>query len=1193
MIKKKSHKHFFVIYFLLFYSYLPCANALIININAEKNTTTSPVVEYFNSGVYTVMPIGKNDGGNYNAWNTWNWGEVNLPNVGWMNTYWFQIDQQEIVSISDGKKYGTDTEALSNAVSTSFTITSTSEPVKVKFFIVDGPNMYWDNVGGMSLKIDDLSNHKPNKPSSGSPLNKLNNVPINTIVEWEGGDPDPEDTITYTINLSSDPRPLYIDISTSNSYSPAILDYATTYFWQIVAEDNHGAITEGPIWQFTTIQNNPPDKPTNINTNNEQIFPPGQIALELNEFSDTENDNHFKTYWKVRKAGFYYQCKGAYSDYCYTATTGNPTELTQYTFTNLEPGMKYFWMAAFEDDYSTGNITWSDEYSFIIGNSTIESPGKISASIEKNQFMMVSFTQWPNNSNATNLFGNKIGSNYENDFRIGTYDTLNSSYIEYNNNLTIKPGISYWFLARTGLDVQIEGVSVSLNYDIDIPINYNSTNNDGWNMIGCPNKANYQWGNIEVIQYNDDSTIISGPFSISDSTNQNIIETLIDRNIWYWQNGNYIEETNPDFVLEFYKGYWVKSKAENVYLRFSKNHHVKRSHSKSLLTKQLYQHPIFVKGKNLIKLNKAYASANEPPPPPMRSFGEKPITVDSSGACFMSIISNSMIKNAYVNIATFIDHLLNSLAISITLLIISVYFLLTHFQWFRNNFFMKKTFILLLFVSIFLLTPSLTKEIKAEDNNGQNYYDEGRFYLKKKDFAKAKEYLKSAVKISPTNPFYNYYLGKLHLESKNLKLASTYLEKAWEKNKNIHGYGLKYDIALLRFYEKKYSKASKIFLEIIQNTQFDVRHILSSYYAGICLFKEKEYKKAARYLQDATDLNQKLKISSYYYIGICNLKLGFIKESIDRFEYVKKNAKNYGLINLERYASKWLYLVEQKQKILKPYRLLCKLIYQYDDNIFLDPEDEDIYSDKNDFSTVGFFSFDYKMSIKESNQVNLGYSHYQSWYSDHSKFNMTGSILDFNTSIKYRNFYFTFIYMPSFFWIDNESYLNRHSFIPQMKWRLSDNLLTIFSISHCLNNNSIDDKRDGNTSDIFAAIYSNLPEYDILLFGKLGYESNSAEHNDYEYDNVKIESGASMPVFDNINLKYSIMYINKSFKHSDITYRTKRKDNKFEILFNVSYQYYNDWVRFNSIFQHIENNSNINKFEYNKNTFSFSIAVDF
>jgi hypothetical protein len=41
---------------------------------------------------------------------------------------------------------------------------------------------------------------------------------------------------------------------------PGVLKYNTTYYWKVVARDNHGATTEGSIWNFTTEENLPPNK---------------------------------------------------------------------------------------------------------------------------------------------------------------------------------------------------------------------------------------------------------------------------------------------------------------------------------------------------------------------------------------------------------------------------------------------------------------------------------------------------------------------------------------------------------------------------------------------------------------------------------------------------------------------------------------------------------------------------------------------------------------------------------------------------------------------------------------------------------------------------------------------------------------------------------------------------------------------
>jgi hypothetical protein len=59
-------------------------------------------------------------------------------------------------------------------------------------------------------------------------------------------------------------------------YDLGTLDYLTTYYWKIIAWDNYGASTEGPLWSFTTKANSPPvfgtPSPTNGSTDNPLNF---------------------------------------------------------------------------------------------------------------------------------------------------------------------------------------------------------------------------------------------------------------------------------------------------------------------------------------------------------------------------------------------------------------------------------------------------------------------------------------------------------------------------------------------------------------------------------------------------------------------------------------------------------------------------------------------------------------------------------------------------------------------------------------------------------------------------------------------------------------------------------------------------------------------------------------------------------
>jgi hypothetical protein len=104
-------------------------------------------------------------------------------------------------------------------------------------------------------------NQPPYVPSSAYPSNGMTNVDVNAVLSWAGGDPDPGDTVTYDVyfGMSSSP-PKVMGNQSGTSYDPETMEYSTTYYWRIVAWDNHGASAAGPVWHFTTMvqPNHPP-----------------------------------------------------------------------------------------------------------------------------------------------------------------------------------------------------------------------------------------------------------------------------------------------------------------------------------------------------------------------------------------------------------------------------------------------------------------------------------------------------------------------------------------------------------------------------------------------------------------------------------------------------------------------------------------------------------------------------------------------------------------------------------------------------------------------------------------------------------------------------------------------------------------------------------------------------------------------
>ncbi|PKK85661.1 MAG: hypothetical protein CVT48_04500 [Thermoplasmata archaeon HGW-Thermoplasmata-1] len=113
-------------------------------------------------------------------------------------------------------------------------------------------------------------NNPPYVPSNPNPLHEAVNVdPVDVTLTWDGGDPDAGDTVNYDIYFGEwQPAGKPVANITAPagtiglSYNIGAFKEGMTYCWKIIATDDHGAVTEGPKWTFTTSGGEPcPDLP--------------------------------------------------------------------------------------------------------------------------------------------------------------------------------------------------------------------------------------------------------------------------------------------------------------------------------------------------------------------------------------------------------------------------------------------------------------------------------------------------------------------------------------------------------------------------------------------------------------------------------------------------------------------------------------------------------------------------------------------------------------------------------------------------------------------------------------------------------------------------------------------------------------------------------------------------------------------
>ena len=101
------------------------------------------------------------------------------------------------------------------------------------------------------FKIEQKTCPTPGVVSNPSPSNQAANVSTNPTLSWSGS--SNADSYDVYFGTTSDPTTL-VGSTTSTSFPLPGLNLNTTYYWKIVARNNCGQSTSGPVWSFSTVQ---------------------------------------------------------------------------------------------------------------------------------------------------------------------------------------------------------------------------------------------------------------------------------------------------------------------------------------------------------------------------------------------------------------------------------------------------------------------------------------------------------------------------------------------------------------------------------------------------------------------------------------------------------------------------------------------------------------------------------------------------------------------------------------------------------------------------------------------------------------------------------------------------------------------------------------------------------------------------
>lgn len=187
----------------------------------------------------------------------------------------------------------------------------------------------------------------PLRPSNPSPPDSATSQPSMLYLSWTCSDPDAGDSVSYNVRLDTMQPPIAViatEINTSclglNSLGPDL-----TYYWQIIATDNHGATSTGPIWCFTTSfylvpprLSSPANGDTNIAT--DPVLCWGAVAGASSYTIQVSGVHDFSS--------------------CVYNQGGIPG--SSFTASGLDSSTRYYWRVKASD--STSTTAWSPVWQF-------------------------------------------------------------------------------------------------------------------------------------------------------------------------------------------------------------------------------------------------------------------------------------------------------------------------------------------------------------------------------------------------------------------------------------------------------------------------------------------------------------------------------------------------------------------------------------------------------------------------------------------------------------------------------------------------------------------------------------------------------------------------------------------------------------------------------------------------------------
>jgi len=503
--------------------------------------------------------------------------------------------------------------------------------------------------------------------------------------------------------------------------------------------------------------------------------------------------------------------------------------------------------------------------------------------------------------------------------------------------------------------------------------------------------------------------------------------------------------------------------------------------------------------------------------------------------------------------------------------------------------------IILVFVIVFIFSLNFPSHCFPQDSSSSgNKLEKAIWLYQHENYEEALVLFKELRTEEPQSASIAYYRGVTYKKLQNFLEAKPDLETAATLEPKVKE-AIPELIDLL--YQSEDMEGAKKWIAVAEKEA--IAPAQTAFFKGLVLLKEGSAPdESIKAFEEAEKLDASLAQTVSYYKGLAYVQSKNFKEAKNVFNEI---VVQQPATDLAEFANEYISILKRQEKAMRPFRGSVGYSLQYDDNVILKPNNEDLAaaaSDKEDWRHVYTAQVEYNFKPVETFGTRASYSLYGAKQFD----------LDFYDTVSH-----DFALQPAFY--AKKAVIGfpvHYNYVTVNDKRY----LEIIGISN-LNNVMI-----GNDKMVQLLLQYNIKDYAwtvtsedndrdsneylgslgwFYFFGRnkegffnLRYAMNKedAEGNNWKYLGNRLTASATVPIVKKVKWSVAGDYFRQDFSKRNTTYDKERHDDVFTVSNLVAYEVFDN---FEFQLQHtfVNDAASIGIFKYKRNVYSIGAKYQF